>query len=1082
MSNQGDDTSSDMSDTSYSFFDIEFEDTSLTNVKDTNIQQNSSTVNTPENEVIDTSISNVSKSNFEPGNQHNVSVVADDDGLKIDNVQFKNQPKESDLSTKCRNDNIQSDGQPTDSILSTENRSDNEDIAKDFNSKTANVESKYCEASHITTARTIGNEMDQFSEGEDNIPLSELRKRIHRKRHREPSTEHEFSDDELDKTYRPSKEDLNSSDSENSNFAAISACGSETDDVLPILSVPKQRKRRMLQHKKRRGSLDREKHRNISPKKKSALQIALARSTRTAQVQKIIEKYHKARLDKLLSSNGLKRIPMTADGNCFVNAVLHQINEHNQISLISLRTDIADHLRDHYDHYRVFRSTRSVPNHDDKMEYLLEVDNIRNSGTWNTNLADCMPLAVANITKRPIRIYSSNTQTPVIDVAPDLQEEPCTNNAPIFLACTAVRGQEHYDAVKRLDDTSSSEKEPTNLQKTPQRKESSQPQLITPHKKANYRSPCKRKLFRKRTPKTSEWKRNKRKIRRNKGLSYTSSTGILTEPRKVKSVDCSKCRFKCSSKISEENRQTLFSTYWNLADYEKQRSFLCQHIKQTDTKGGKRKLKANSFYFTADEISHRVCKRFFLKTLDVGKKTVEVALRNKCHGTFVGNDKRGTKASVNKTPPRFVDMIHEHIRSFPIMESHYSRAKTRKQYLSADLNIKLMYSLFKVKYFADQECPVKECIYRRIFCENYNLSFHKPKRDQCSTCTLYDQRKKDGNVDEETERNFTVHQQMKEWAREEKQRDKDKAKQDKTFHVSTFDLEAVLSTPCSLVGEVYYKRKLSCYNLSFYSLSDQKGICYLWDESQGGRGCCEIGSCVIKQISAIAKSQKIKEITLYSDTCGGQNRNQFMASGLLYALKQHPHLEKVNQKLFEPGQSQMESDSIHSAVEHAKKKTQVFVPSQWATVVSLARRNKPYTVIPLRFDDFYDLKALKSATTSNMKIDIVGKRVNWLCIKWIQVRKEMPNSLFVNYGFDPNQFCEIRVTRGRMQQDDICLTKCFCSKRPISVAKKNDLLSLCRSKIIPEEYHSYYKSLPTSKFLKDRIPDVDNSDFEEMGE
>ena len=48
-------------------------------------------------------------------------------------------------------------------------------------------------------------------------------------------------------------------------------------------------------------------------------------------------------------------------------------------------------------------------------------------------------------------------------------------------------------------------------------------------------------------------------------------------------------------------------------------------------------------------------------------------------------------------------------------------------------------------------------------------------------------------------------------------------------------MEAVLPTLCSNVSQVYYKRKLSCYKYSVYSL-DGKGYCYLWNESEGQRG------------------------------------------------------------------------------------------------------------------------------------------------------------------------------------------------------------------------------------------------------
>ena len=45
----------------------------------------------------------------------------------------------------------------------------------------------------------------------------------------------------------------------------------------------------------------------------------------------------------------------------------------------------------------------------------------------------------------------------------------------------------------------------------------------------------------------------------------------------------------------------------------------------------------------------------------------------------------------------------------------------------------------------------------------------------------------------------------------------------------------------------------------------------------------------------------------------------------------------------------MEADSMHSAIEQAKKCTSIFVPSQWATVISMTKRD-PYIVIPLKYD------------------------------------------------------------------------------------------------------------------------------------
>ncbi|CAC5387443.1 unnamed protein product [Mytilus coruscus] len=238
-------------------------------------------------------------------------------------------------------------------------------------------------------------------------------------------------------------------------------------------------------------------------------------------------------------------------------------------------------------------------------------------------------------------------------------------------------------------------------------------------------------------------------------------------------------------------------------------------------------------------------------------------------------------------------------------------------------------------------------------------------------------KKQRGEVDDDDEEQFVRHQRNKESSRDQKSKDKQRAKTDKSVVVSTFDLEAVLPTPCLMVGDLYYKRFLSTYNLSFYSLGDGKGTCYLWDEVNGGRGSNEIGSCILMHINSVAeKNTHLKEITFYSNTCGGQNRNQYVASAMLYALKQHKSIEIINHKFFERGHSEMEADSIHSAVERAKKNTHIYDPSQWDTVVSMARKKNPYIVIPMNFGDFSDLKSLRKKMCNNIKKTVDNKTIN----------------------------------------------------------------------------------------------------------
>jgi len=44
------------------------------------------------------------------------------------------------------------------------------------------------------------------------------------------------------------------------------------------------------------------------------------------------------------------------------------------------------------------------------------------------------------------------------------------------------------------------------------------------------------------------------------------------------------CRIKCTSKINEEQRKSIFEDFWNLAYLSKQRDFVGRHIDEINPK------------------------------------------------------------------------------------------------------------------------------------------------------------------------------------------------------------------------------------------------------------------------------------------------------------------------------------------------------------------------------------------------------------------------------------------------------------------------------------------------------------------
>ena len=501
----------------------------------------------------------------------------------------------------------------------------------------------------------------------------------------------------------------------------------------------------------------------------------------------------------------------------------------------------------------------------------------------------------------------------------------------------AVFGKEHYDAVMPLATTSlqpSSDQplhqpslQPSSPGLNPCSHASSDRPSRSPRRQAHYISPNMKEKFRKREKSEVNWKKNVRKRLRLGGKEYTDSRGSTRPVKKIQTIDCSKCRFQCQKKFTEEERNIIFTEYYKIDSVERKHDYLCAHIEEGSVSRtiSSKKSVSRKYFFQVSGKKDRVCQSFFLRTLDISHKSVSGALLKMREGRlYSSKDQRRKHIPHNKSSESTVKCVCEHINSYPKLDPHYTRKDTSRQFLEQNLNIRRMHAMYLET--AAQEHKVSEKVYRSIFNTKFNLSFHIPKKDQCNNCSLFKQKELSSNSEDDVCVKYREHQERKTTARNEKNRDKIRAKEDPNFESATFDLQAILSTPCGLISQLYYKRKPSSYNLSFNSQSNGQGICYLWDETDGSKGSSEVATCLCLYLNSIR--HPITSVSLFSDTCGGQNKNKNVCVALLNCVNQHPSLTTVDQKFFEPGHSCMESDSMHSAIETAKRKTQVHVPSQ----------------------------------------------------------------------------------------------------------------------------------------------------------
>ena len=239
-------------------------------------------------------------------------------------------------------------------------------------------------------------------------------------------------------------------------------------------------------------------------------------------------------------------------------------------------------------------------------------------------------------------------------------------------------------------------------------------------------------------------------------------------------------------------------------------------------------------------------------------------------------------------------------------------------------------------------------------------------------------------------------------ARNHKETDKNESVCDPNFKCICFDLEQVLPVPCSNVSTLFYKRKLSCYNLTVYDVATKDATLYMWHEAVAGRGSNEIASCVYNYLCNLPSN--VNAVSMYSDTCGGQNRNANFSAMCLYAVAHLPNLHAIHHKYMESGHSQMEIDSVHSVTERTKKTNPVYVPSQWYATARTARRCRPYNVHEMQANDFMNFKNVSMKAIKNRSKDTNENVVNWLKIKQFCYLKSEPDAILFKYDLDAAEF------------------------------------------------------------------------------
>ncbi|KAK3926607.1 putative tRNA pseudouridine synthase D [Frankliniella fusca] len=585
---------------------------------------------------------------------------------------------------------------------------------------------------------------------------------------------------------------------------------------------------------------------------------------------------------------------------------------------------------------------------------------------------------------------------------------------------------------------------------------------ITPTDAGKKRNNPPRKNVRKRTRETSEWATQKAKKSFNEGVAHVTPKGIKKKARSMKPGCHIRCR-KCKQRIPEPERERIFKQFWKLDSLHRKRDFITRSVSSkkpetcsTIASRAKNSVRCYSFTVRSGGTEKKVivCKKMFIETLGIPDCWVETAFK-KCKGGYGQSpDKRGRHQNrPNKVQENTLASVRRHISSFARVPSHYTREKSKREYLEPHIkSVERMYRIY-VNWAKgiNTEKIASINTYRKIFNREFNLGFFLPRKDQCEICNKW-KNGRDNLERREMVSEYTTHLQNKKLVYKLKKEDKASASDLKC--VACFDLQKVLPCPRSETSLFFYKNKLSLYNFTVFDLRLKEGHCYIWTEVDAHKGANEIGSNLYHFIKT-KEEEGIKEFVFWSDSPTGQNRNRMIFS--MFMLAAAKLQIKITHRFLESGHSYSEADSMHARIENEAERKEIFTPDEWVKLIEEAKQDgKQYIINRLETGKVSDLHYL--VDRQNWDRNTSNEQVHWSKVREVVTDSKNPNTVFYRYNFTEQLKTVIVTMKDRSILDLTAFTPpcAYPSKFPLSDKKKKDIQFLCRKKAIPSKYHSVF--------------------------
>lgn len=362
------------------------------------------------------------------------------------------------------------------------------------------------------------------------------------------------------------------------------------------------------------------------------------------------------------------------------------------------------------------------------------------------------------------------------------------------------------------------------------------------------------------------------------------------------------CQKHCYKQFDEKLQKQMFENFWRIGVYDKQNYLLFNSMSKKPNKVKKQKKRSEqseqreqseqseqsdqdendqldnienaksckfNYYLMSFGNEVHVCKGFFMSVLQVSQKRIRI-LQQKILKGLSPDDQRGHNDNRKMILNDIWNFLHQIVDRIPKSYSHYSFHRTNRLYFeNTELNMLSLYKHF-VKELEDNNLEkLSFGSFINYFNTNFKISFSKPKSDICDFCYL----------------NMVIGNQYLSKSELEKlekhQQDVLKYRFLKSELLNNFnyllieiDYSQNKPLPKLSVTKNFYSRNLWLYlfNLHVHNNKSKDTYFYHFIEGEFRKGSDSVASFIYDFLIKI-DLDFYEQIVIFSDACGGQNRN-----------------------------------------------------------------------------------------------------------------------------------------------------------------------------------------------------------------